>query len=392
MSRGDQAAIAADAAAPAPPRTRQGVPTAASPAPPALDSGPGASTRVAGRGALFVWIWAGMLLVWVALSLSHGERSWLAIALAGLPLAAVYAAFCLSAEYLCRLFPLRPGRLLAPALHQLEAAIALAFLWTLLARGLRELLAAAGRAAWTASLLSAPALLFIAGVLLYLIAGAAFYTAQAHGRAAEAQRLADEARLEAREAELRALRSQVNPHFLFNCLHSISALTALDPARAREMCVHLAELFRLTLRTGQREMVTLAEELAVVRAYLAVEQVRFGARMRLEEAIDPAALPCPVPALLLQPLVENAVKHGIAGLTRPGELRVAAALPGALLRVEISNDYDPESVAPERNGIGLPQVRRRLATHYGSLGRLEWSAEGGRFQVRLEIPAASQAS
>ncbi len=339
-----------------------------------------------GRGALLVWAWLGMFVVWIALSLANGPRPWLAIAAAGLPMTGIYALLSLSAEYLSRLFPLRSGRFLAPLLYQFDAAIALAFFWVLLAHGLRFVLTPLGLAA---PLLSETAVLFIAGVLFYLVVAAAFHTAQAISRAAEAQSQASEARLAAREAELRALRSQVNPHFLFNCLHSISALTALDPARAREMCIHLAELFRLTLQTGQRELVAVADEIAVVRAYLAVERFRFGARLCVEEAIDPATLSCAIPALLLQPLVENAIKHGIADLTRSGLLRMTAQLADGVLQLEITNDFDPESPAPERNGVGLPQVRRRLATHYGASGRLDCAADGSRFVARMQLPAIS---
>ena len=150
----------------------------------------------------------------------------------------------------------------------------------------------------------------------------------------------------ARESELKALKAQVNPHFLFNSLNSISALTTQDPARARQMCVWLAEFLHSTLGLG--ESITLAEELAFLRGYLEVEQVRFGDLLRLEEHVEEAAKFCLVPPLVLQPLVENAIKHGIAGLLEGGLLRWGARLAGLGLLFVMENDVDPEALPRRR--------------------------------------------
>src|SRR5262249_38358585 len=150
------------------------------------------------------------------------------------------------------------------------------------------------------------------------------YAALAAAASREAERRDAESRTLAREAELQALRMQLNPHFLFNSLHSIAALATLDGARAREMCVRLADFLRSSLRLGSKESIPLREELALAKNYLDVERVRFGERLQVHEEIEPACEDCGVPALLLQPLVENAVKHGIAGLVEGGCIRVAA--------------------------------------------------------------------
>jgi len=128
----------------------------------------------------------------------------------------------------------------------------------------------------------------------------------------------------ARDAELKALKAQINPHFLFNSLNSISALAGIDAVRAREMCVGLSDFLRNSLRMGEREVVPLSEELALADSYLGVEQVRFGARLRVEQAMEPGCETCLVPPLLLQPLVENAVKHGIASMVDGGTVRLEA--------------------------------------------------------------------
>src|SRR6185369_358054 len=114
--------------------------------------------------------------------------------------------------------------------------------------------------------------------------------------------------------ELQSLRFQLNPHFLFNSLHSSSALATIDGMRAREMCLRLAAFLRSSLGLGSRESIPMREEVELARNYLEVEQVRFGERLRVEADIDPACENCGIPPLLLQPLVENAVKHGISGL------------------------------------------------------------------------------
>ena len=151
----------------------------------------------------------------------------------------------------------------------------------------------------------------------------------------------------------------MHPHFLFNSLNSISALTTSDPARAREMCILLAEFFRKSLALGDRPSVSLEEELAVARTYLAIEGLRFG-----REAAGRgggrrgASLPCRVPPLLLQPLVENAIRHGIATRVEGGVLRLVATTDGQRLRLRVENPFDPESPRPPR-GRARPFQRPR---------------------------------
>ena len=163
---------------------------------------------------------------------------------------------------------------------------------------------------------------FAAGVLLFLLALAVHYALLAFEAAREAERRQLELELLTRDAELRALRAQIDPHFLYNSLNSISALTASDPSGARRMCVLLGEFLRDTLSVSSRERIPLADELALADRFLSIEQVRFGARLQVERRIDEASAACLVPPLLLQPLVENAVTHGIAGLLEGGVIRL----------------------------------------------------------------------
>jgi two-component sensor histidine kinase len=278
----------------------------------------------------------------------------------------VYAFVCLSPFYVCRSRPLSLARTSGLAGTFGAAALAGGLMFAgvawlaVLALGQSPTFEGIER-----SLTPHLAAWFGMGVLLYLLSVGLHYAALAAEAGREAERRAAEARTLAREAELQSLRMQINPHFLFNCLHSISALATQDGARAREMCVRLAAFLRTSLGLGLRESIPLREELALARLYLEVEQVRFGARLRVEEQIESECEACAVPALLLQPLVENAVKHGIAGLVDGGTIRLAVRRSGSAVVITVENGFDPEMPPPSKSGMGLQHVRRRLQVRYG---------------------------
>ena len=195
------------------------------------------------------------------------------------------------------------------------------------------------------------------------------------------------AELLAREAQLKALKAQINPHFLFNSLNSISALTSIDPGRAREMCIGLADFLRASLRLGERDTVPFGEELALTNMYLGVEQARFGNRLRLVRDIDPGCDACEVPALLIQPLVENAVKHGIAMMADGGQISISGHCERDMFRFSVSNPFDPEAPVQARNGIGLRNVRARLEARYGSAAKMQIDATDHDYRVTVTFPA-----
>ena len=153
----------------------------------------------------------------------------------------------------------------------------------------------------------------------------------------------------AREAELKTLRAQIDPHFLFNSLHSINGLIGADPAAARRMTVLLGDFLRTSVAVGQRPSSPLGEELQLVDRYLAIEQIRFGKRLTVATEIDPALRDCLVPPLLLHPLVENAITHGIAHVLDGGSIRVEATRNGSLAYVTVTNTCDPD-----RQGAAAP--------------------------------------
>jgi len=221
--------------------------------------------------------------------------------------------------------------------------------------------------------------LITVGLLLYVLSVALHYMVLAVEESRQAA-------LDAREAELRALKAQINPHFLFNCLNSITALTTSDPGKAREMCIRLADFLRSTLGLGERASVAWHEELDLAQAYLDVEQVRFGSRLQVEMSVDEACGDCLVPPLVLQPLIENAVKHGIATLVNGGIIQVQSRVLDGLLEVSVENGFDPDSPSSRRNGLGLRNVRTRLERRFGALARLEAGSRENRFRAEFTVP------
>jgi LytS/YehU family sensor histidine kinase len=154
------------------------------------------------------------------------------------------------------------------------------------------------------------------------------------------------------------------------------------------MCILLSDFLRSTLGMGERQSIPLGEEFELLRRYLAIEKVRFGARLELEETIDEDCMGQSVPPLLLQPLVENAVVHGIANVVDQGVLRLSAARTNDHgIAITIENNFDPDAPPPRRSGFGQSNVRKRLYSRYGSRASLHAAADGDRYRVEITLPA-----
>jgi len=197
------------------------------------------------------------------------------------------------------------------------------------------------------------------------------------------------------QARLQALRMQINPHFLFNTLNTISALIHENPGAADRMIVRLSELLRRTLDRGEVQEVPLREEIEFLRSYLEIEQMRFPDRLTVTFEIDPAATELFVPHLILQPLVENALRHGIMPREEAGRIAISArVVDGKNLEIKVhdnGNGLSPGKGKPEREGIGLNNVRSRLAQLYGDTQRFViGNAPGGGFEARIILPCCRQ--
>jgi len=235
-------------------------------------------------------------------------------------------------------------------------------------------------------------LLYGAGIFYYVLSVAVNYALIAQKQSKQAQERILESTMRAQEAELAALKAQINPHFLYNSLNSISALTSIDPARARDMCVSLADFLRLTLGMGEKSVIPLREELGLLEKYCAIERVRFGDRLTLKEDVNDETKDCLVPPLLLQPLFENAVVHGIAQMPEGGWICLHAARKGDRLSLVVENSWDPEAGSSRKNGVGLKNVQRRLEARYGYDAQLQANAEDNVFRVKLQFPAETEKS
>jgi LytS/YehU family sensor histidine kinase len=199
---------------------------------------------------------------------------------------------------------------------------------------------------------------------------------------------AKEAKLESlvKETELKMLRSQINPHFLFNSLNSISSLTITDPEKARDMVVKLSEFMRYALSRKDEQPVTLQNELENLRLYLDIEKVRFGDKLTTEEIIEPGCLDLKIPVMLLQPLFENAVKHGVYESTESVRIITQANIIDGYFEINISNNYDPAPSLKRGTGTGLLNVTRRLELFYGNKASMKTLKENGIYTVTLYIP------
>lgn len=188
-------------------------------------------------------------------------------------------------------------------------------------------------------------------------------------------------------AQFDALQARIRPHFLYNSMNTVAALVRVDPDAAERTVEDLSELFRASLGADGKTS-TLGAELGLLDRYLAIEQLRLGDRLEVQRDLDDLPHDLEMPALLLQPLVENAVYHGIQPRRAGGTLRISGQKESGGVRIEIANPL-PDTAATPRSGHGLDSVRRRIAYHFGERGGLETRSESGEFRVIVRLPCAS---
>ena len=203
----------------------------------------------------------------------------------------------------------------------------------------------------------------------------------------EQERRAAELSVQAQEAQVRALRYQINPHFLFNTLNAIAALVRDAPDKAEEMVVRLSDFFRRSLAVNPMEDLSLSEEVELQRLYLQIERTRFPERLRFDVALADDTVDARVPALLLQPLVENAVKHGVARCEGPTCIRIHARVEGPVLEIVVENDALTEGPGAAGQKVGLQNVAERLRSRFGDgAGLASEHVPDGGFRNTIRIP------
>lgn len=192
-----------------------------------------------------------------------------------------------------------------------------------------------------------------------------------------------------KEAELAQLRQQLQPHFLFNSLNSIHALVLASPQRARDMVLLLSDFLRGTLRSEGQSWISLADEIKYLTMYFDIERVRFEHRLVVELQVEEGAEPLKIPPLLVQPLVENAIKYGLYGTLGEVTIRICCKKEGNYLLIAVQNPFDSQDSGPEGIGFGLSSIERRLFLIFGRTDLLHKSAENNVFQVQLKLPVSS---
>ncbi|HCC71387.1 MAG TPA: histidine kinase [Bacteroidales bacterium] len=268
--------------------------------------------------------------------------------------------------------------------HLLMALIALA-LWMFLTRFLVLAMFTENddyRSFWSDSLyyrIGAAAFMYTVIILTYYLMISVDNIAKKNMREAKLENML-------KETELMMLRSQINPHFLFNSLNSISSLTISDSERAREMVIKLSDFMRYALSRKQDRTVTLETELENLRLYLDIEKVRFGEKLVLEENIEDECMPVKIPNMILQPLYENAIKHGVYESTEIVRIKLNARRTNAAIKISIVNNFDPESIPAGGTGTGLLNVSRRLELYYSDRAWLKTTKEDNIFTAELYIP------
>lgn len=192
-----------------------------------------------------------------------------------------------------------------------------------------------------------------------------------------------------KESELNLLKSQMNPHFIFNSLNSISSLTMLDPIRAQEMIIRLSDFLRYTVTASRDQLVTLEKEIDMCRAYLDIEKVRFGSKINFTFEVDPDSLPLPVPGMILQTLFENAIKHGVYNSLGKESIHFESRLEKDRLILCIENSFDSSSQPKVGTGTGLTNVKNRLDLIYDRAAVFFTEVKGNRFIALLNLPSMS---
>ncbi len=224
------------------------------------------------------------------------------------------------------------------------------------------------------------------GVMVYLVLVLVYYLVSYARSLQERAQAEEKLRTLVRESELNMLKSQINPHFLFNSLNSISSLIISNPEEAREMIIRLADFLRYSLKHRESNFVSLEEELVRMKDYLAIEKIRFGDRLHYTMNTPEHCRKLMVPTMILQPLVENAIRHGVYESLDQVSVELNCEVADGFLQLELKNDFDPDQPSRRGTGVGLHNVSERIRLAYDGRGRMTTSMDGGVYRVTLFIP------
>lgn len=231
---------------------------------------------------------------------------------------------------------------------------------------------------------------FLIGILLYFVITSFYYLIIYYSQVQDKKLHEAELNNLITQAELKSLKFQINPHFIFNSLNSMSALTTIDPEKARGMILKLAEFLRYTLANNDQQKNKLKDELNSIKLYLDIEKIRFEDKFEFTEDLSEECFESEVPNMLLQPLFENAIKHAVYESLEKVQVKLKCSGENGYLRVEVSNTYDPESASKKGAGVGLKNINERLKLIYSQNDLMQVIKKNGVFRVILFIPQQNE--
>jgi sensor histidine kinase YesM len=302
------------------------------------------------------------------------------------PLIFIYFFFCLSNYYVCLELPLGETPFLRLISTQLIAVATTVMIWLLCGYFYMSLLNQISADDWLPLYRKSAAILGITGAILYcfwILAHYVYLMAQQHDAI---QRAALQEKLLLSQTELQAVKATVHPHFLYNSLNTVANLALVEPGKVHNICLQISEFLRYSVSYSRKSTATVGEEVDHIQNYLGIERERFSTRLQTDFDIDETVRSEPILPLLLFPLVENSIKHGIDSLLEGGTLNIRINRTGDTLHIHIANPYD--ALGKKQNGthIGLDSVRKRIQAHYGGQARVEINRNPDTFTVDLYLP------
>ena len=331
-----------------------------------------------------IWLLAGALFS--RLLVSAGLCQWIYALTFALPVSLIFGFVATSSYYICRTLPLsRRSIFLTFLMFGSSAMVSGILLLGICEIWNMALVSVTGQEVVLAISNQLAAIILATGFALYLLALLAYDVLISFDNLRAAERREAASRLFARDAELQLLRTQIDPHFLFNSLNSISALTSIDPAGARNMAISLADFFRKTLALSEHTTITVREELDLCGHFLAVEKIRYGQKLQVNIQVDHTDLAL-IPPMSLQPLFENAIKHGVRQLPKGGLISASICGQDGWLHIRVENPVSDKVISDNGIGLGLTNLRERFNTIYGDRARVHWSRTENLFFVEISLP------
>jgi two-component system LytT family sensor kinase len=333
-------------------------------------------------------LWSPICFGIVLIHISMVEIAWWQSVLLILPPMVILLFVCLSTWYICKGRPIESHKLLETSLKHIFTVLIIVALWIFLTMLYsRALDSVFKKELWESAFGQLIPLFGIIGIFFYFLFCMFNYLIISIQRTQNTKEQYLQQQILTKQAELKSLRSTIHPHFLFNSLTALSALTVKSPKAAHSVCLNLSEFLRYSLKLGREELVTIEEELDHIKSYLEIEKIRLGDRLKTEFEIDKGVIRERIPPLTLLPLVENSVKHGIEQLLKGGKISISIEQKRGNLKIKVINPYDVTAKPAKGEKHGLKTLKDRIERYYKTSGNLNVKKDEKFYTVTLYIPA-----